>query len=89
MGITPLSWQEIRAWRLENELSVSLWEVQAIRMLSSEYCAEYYAASDVNRQPPYQDMLDEDFDRTAVSNKIENFFANLIRKDDEPKYIEE
>jgi hypothetical protein len=88
MGITPLSWQEIRAWRLENELSLSLWEVNAIRMLSTEYCSEYHEASSKDREPPYQEMLEEEFDRTAVSNKIENVLLSFMKKD-EPKYIEE
>lgn len=86
MGISPLSWQEIRAWRLENELSLSLWEVNAIRMLSSEYCSEYHAASAKDREPPYQEIIEEEFDRSAMSNKIFNVLSSFKKQGDEPKY---
>lgn len=85
-GITPLSWQEIRAWRTENDLSLSLYEVNAIRRLSAEYASEYHAASEKGRQPPYQEFAEEDFDRTAVSNKILNFLRGVGK--DEQQYEE-
>lgn len=89
MGIAPLSWQELRAWRLENDLSLTPYEVNFIRQLSVEYVGEYHAASDKGREPPYQEITEEDIDRPAIANKIFNVLSSFKRSKEDNKYEEE
>ena len=86
MGIAPLSWQEIRAWRLENELSLATYEINLIRQMSVEYVGEYHSASAKDRPAPYQEFKEEEFDRAAVGNKIFNVLSSFKKKKDEPTY---
>lgn len=53
MGQAPLSWQTIRAWRLETFQRPSAWEVRMLRRLSTEYLAEIHAAEDPHRAPSW------------------------------------
>lgn len=88
MGISPLTWQEIRAWRLENELHLENFELQMIRAMSSEYCGEYNAGSEKGREAPYS-VSEEKVDRVAISNKIGNVLSGFKRNTDAPKYTVE
>lgn len=88
MGIIPLSWQEIRAWRQENELELENFELNMIRLLSVEYCGEYHAASAKNRPAPYS-IEEDEIDREAVSNRIGSVLRSLIKNSSEPKYTVE
>lgn len=38
MGLAPISYTEIRSWRLERGLQLNSWEVKALRELSQVYC---------------------------------------------------
>lgn len=60
MGITELTWQEIKAWREETETDITLWEKEQIKKMSQAYCAEYHAASDPKRPAPYQPEVEEE-----------------------------
>lgn len=80
MGITPLSWQEIRAWRLERTLRLEDYEITAIRALSCDYVSEYHAGTETNRPPPFE--YDEScFDSVAAGNKIKNVLRGLTKKE--------
>jgi hypothetical protein len=54
MGLVALSWQEIRAWRLENRYHLTLWEIETLKQMSDAYASEYSRASDPLRKAPYQ-----------------------------------
>jgi hypothetical protein len=54
MGLTALSWQELRAFRQENKLNLTLWERATLKKMSEAYAYEYCKASDPSRQPPYK-----------------------------------
>jgi hypothetical protein len=60
MGLTSLSWAEIKAWREENELDVTLFERDLLKKMSEAYCAEYVKASDPKRPAPYTPEIKED-----------------------------
>lgn len=63
MGLAPLSWQELKAFREENELDITLWERELLKKMSEAYCAEYSRASDPHRPSPYTpDVVDEEID---------------------------
>lgn len=76
MGIVPLSWQEIIAWKDAIDISVTPFEMSLVRILSKEYCEEYYAASDKDRPAPY-DVVDDQIDRDAISNKVKNVLSGF------------
>lgn len=89
MGVAPLSWSEIRAWRLENELQLDNFEINSIRRLSIEYCGEYNAASEKGREAPYT-ISEESFDRSAMSNKIGSLLSGFKKgAADEAKWVVE
>lgn len=93
MGISKLSWEEIRAWldvrNRRGEMPLSSFEIETVRELSEEYVSEYYAASDTDREPPYGGESIEQLDRDAVAKKVSNVFDAFKRDKDEPKYIVE
>ncbi len=87
-GISPLSWLEIRAWRMENEIRIDNFEINTIRRLSQEYVGEYYAATDKNRVAPYE-VQEEEIDRKAIANKVKNVLAGFKQSNNESKYTTE
>ena len=90
MGITPLSWQEIRAWRQENNMVLDSFEIGIIRRLSQEYVGEYHAnSSEKSRPPPYELETMEDFDRTAMASKVGNLLRAFVAEKKSPRYIVE
>lgn len=88
MGISELTWEEIRAWKLENYPWLGNFETRLIRRLSQEYCGEYHAASASDRPAPY-DVQEYQLDRTLISNKIGNTLRSLMKAGKEPRYTVE
>jgi hypothetical protein len=86
MGITRLSWKEIEAWlavrERKGELPLKAWEIDMVRMLSTEYVAEYQAASEVNAPAPYDGVTVEDLDRPAIANKMKSLLGAFKKKPD-------
>lgn len=66
MGLVSISWQELRAFRLENKLGLTLWERDALKQMSDAYCREYSQASDPQRQPPYMPTDEQDAEEIAI-----------------------
>lgn len=60
MGLVPLSWQEIRAFRQENNLNITLFERELLKKMSEAYCAESARATDPKRPAPYAPEVEED-----------------------------
>lgn len=75
-GIIPISWQELRAFRLENELDLTLWDRQVLREMSEAYVSEYYAATDPQRKAPWTNTLDE-IDEEAELIKARSLMATI------------
>lgn len=69
MGISPVSWTEIRDWKEMLQLELEPWELSLIRQLSSEHATEYSLASDSTRPAPYIPSA-ETIDRAALSNNL-------------------
>lgn len=89
-GVVPLSWQEIRAWRLENELELTSFELNSIRRMSCEYCSEYIK-DDPERLAPLP-IDEDDFDRVAQGEamKERNRLARERKKQEQmERYIVE
>jgi len=77
----PLPWSEIRAWRLENDLELTPFEVRSIREMSKAYVYEYHQAKDIARPSPYKiEVAPEDIDRNAVGSNIKNMLASFGKK---------
>lgn len=68
MGLVALSWQELSAFRKENDLNLTVWERQTLKKMSEAYCSEYAKASDANHPAPYAIEKDEE---TGVNEEQE------------------
>lgn len=66
MGMIPIDWDKLRSWRLENHLTLTIWEKETLIKMSEAYCSEYSRASDPNRQQPYQRNIEELDEETQV-----------------------
>lgn len=89
MGISPLSWLEIKAWREENELELDGYEISAIRRLSVEYVSAYHASSEKGFKAPYLASVEE-IDQPAVQSKFKSILGMFKRnEEDDAKYIVE
>lgn len=77
MGLVPLDWNDLRAWRKENKLKLTLWERETIKKMSDAYCAESSRAIDPARPAPYMPEVDEDVevDKIAVAMNIRDGLA--------------
>lgn len=58
-GIVPITWQELRAYRLENDLDLSIWDRGVLHSMSEAYVNEYYAATDPQRPAPWAPIVEE------------------------------
>jgi len=71
MGISPLSWLEIKAFIEVNELDLMLWEKELIKKMWEAYCAESHKATDPKRPAPYVAEKEEDeIDQIALGLKF-------------------
>lgn len=78
MGLVPLSWQELRAFRLETELYITLWERETLKKMSEAYCSEYALASNPNRPAPYSAEKEEDeIDHVAEALRMMEIIRNM------------
>lgn len=71
MGLSPLSWQEIKAWSELTETKLDLWETLSIRNLSNIYTTELSQGSDPKRAAPYV--------ATVQVNDWGSRFATMLR----------
>jgi hypothetical protein len=51
--LSPVDWQEIKAWQDATGVELSAWDAKVIRRLSSVYVAQYFDAGDPNCPPPW------------------------------------
>lgn len=81
-GLVPHTWQEIQAFRTENELELTLWERQMLRKMSEAYCAEASRATDPKRPAPYAPQKnDEEIDKIALAMKMRDTLAAFRKRE--------
>ena len=73
MGITSLSWQELKAWQ-DVTCNYNIWTAQAIKELSLCYVSEYKASVDPTRPSALQAYVDQLEQRKRVSNQLKQMF---------------
>jgi hypothetical protein len=79
-GLASLGWAELRAFRLENGLNLTLFERQMLKKMSEAYCAEASRATDPKRPAPYAPQKeDEEVDKIALAMKMRDAL-NAFRK---------
>lgn len=71
MGLSPVSWQEIKAWSELTETKLDLWETLSIKNLSNIYTTELSQGSDPKRAAPYV--------ATVQVNDWGSRFATMLR----------
>lgn len=76
----PVSFAEIAAWTDLTGVVLTSWEATTLRELSVAYMAEYGAADDPKRPPPYLSI--DHIDREAVSQGRSELFARLEAQDE-------
>jgi hypothetical protein len=83
MGLHGLTWQEIRAFREENELDMTLYEREILKKMSDAYCSEYVKASDPKRPAPYTPEVEEnEVDQIALGLQFIEQLKLLRQKKD-------
>jgi hypothetical protein len=51
--LSPIDWQEIRAWQSATGMQLSAWDAKTLRHLSAAYVAQYWEAGEPNCPPPW------------------------------------
>ncbi len=86
-GPVPLSWQEIRAWKLINNLNLTGFEISTMRKLSVAYVNAHYEASKKDSPPPW---VSSGYDKAAAGKNIMSKLRGFNKQKEGPKYtIEE
>lgn len=75
-GLSPLSWQEIKAWSELTGLTISPREGLALRRLSVAYVREYYRSNNHNCASP---ILDEPDRHKRVERQLKEAFKVMRR----------
>jgi hypothetical protein len=71
MGLSPLTWQEIKAWKELTDTDITSWELLLIRHLSILYTTELSQGGSPKRKAPYTDV--------TVKHDWGNAFAAALR----------
>lgn len=81
MGLVALDWQELRAFRLENELDLTIWERQTLKRMSEAYSSEYSLASNPNRPAPHTvEKEPEEIDHIAQALKMMEVVRSMRKR---------
>lgn len=59
MGISPLSWQEIKAMNDSAGLFLDSWAMRQVRSMSEHYCRMFTMSSDNDIPPPHVESYEE------------------------------
>jgi hypothetical protein len=73
MGIGPVSWPTIDAWRRQTGAELAPWESRLIRRLSIEYVAEQRRAESENCPPPWRWEVTEAEKKAEVAGLAQIF----------------
>lgn len=91
MGLTGLSWQEIKAWVECTNMHgiVTPRDLSTIYTLSRAYVGEYTRASEKGAKPPYVPVIEVEVDpeefRDSVADKAEQLFLAMISNQNKKK----
>lgn len=80
LGVTPLSWTEIKSWSELTMTDLTSWEASLIMELSRTFTSNYNKFDDKDFPTPY---IIEEFDRSSASKNIGNalrFMAKRVNK---------
>lgn len=80
MGLVPLSWQEIESWAYCSGLqeSLSVWELEVIKILSDTYASQYSKSSSKNCPQPFNSVVDKkELDRKIIGDKVSSILSFL------------
>lgn len=80
MGEGPVTFQEIAAWQALTGHVLQGWEADALRRLSAAWLAEYQAADDPARPPPYT-PAERVKPAEEVASKLEAMFDRMAAQD--------
>lgn len=58
MSMAPLTWTELRNFRLESKMIIHSWEMDIIKRLSEEFCSEYTKGSNPQQPAPYVKVVE-------------------------------
>lgn len=77
MGLQPVTWQELQAWRESSGTHCDPWELEQVKMLSMVYLDQFNKAEKPDCPAPW---IDPDFvDHAALSDKIKKQFRAFRR----------
>ena len=77
MGVTPLTWSEIKAWSDLTDNRLASWESTIIMRLSQIFVSSYNKFDDKDFETPFSV---EEFDREAASKSIGNMLRSLAQR---------
>jgi hypothetical protein len=77
-GDGPVTFQELQAWSAMTGCSLSAWEAQTLRILSSRFMAMSHKAIEPACPPPYAPA--RPLTRPQVADKLSAMFAKLERQ---------
>ena len=77
-GITPIDWQDIKAWAELTETSLTSTEALALMSASRNYCHEYSMGSDPQRESPDDDR-GYGYSPEVVSANVDANIRNIIK----------
>ena len=82
MGLGPVSFQEIDAWRRLSGVRLTPWEARTLRNLSREYAAELKAAESPTRLSPFATVT-TDQQKNDVAMELRRQMRAAIADDDD------
>lgn len=80
MGVTGLSWTELKSWKELSGVSITEFEMGLVKRLSDAYASEYGNSNGENTSPPYVSLTMDEIERNreAIGNKVESALMALI-----------
>lgn len=75
MGISPLSWSDVRDYCLQYGVQLTGWESEQLILMSGAYAASMQKAKDKNHPAPYGDVSKMDAWREHVSKGTKEAFG--------------
>ena len=75
--LSPIDWQEIRAWQDATGIMLGAWEAKTIRHLSTVYASYYWEAGDPNCPAPW---MPEQPSAERITKRLDNMMNVLGAK---------
>ena len=78
MGSSPLTFEEIRAWGIDIDLSP--WEASTLRRLSLDYLSMLHTGSEPKCPPPFVARKQSEERTKQVSNGLKDLFMQIAKR---------